>query len=120
MQVVKELPLLSETPMLKREALFKQKLQLCCILFDFDDPETDARGKELKRETLVELAEYVNTPAGQKIFTESLMPDIVQMVKVNLLRTLPPQTDDFDPEEDEPAMEAMWPHLQVVYEFFLR
>mmetsp|Transcript_9614 Transcript_9614/g.21599 ORF Transcript_9614/g.21599 Transcript_9614/m.21599 type:complete len:484 (+) Transcript_9614:269-1720(+) len=120
MQVVKELPLLSETPMLKREALFKQKLQLCCILFDFEDPESDARGKELKRETLVELAEYVNTPAGQKIFTESLMPDIVQMVKVNLLRTLPPQTDDFDPEEDEPAMEAMWPHLQVVYEFFLR
>jgi serine/threonine-protein phosphatase 2A regulatory subunit B' len=56
----------------------------------------------------------VNTPAGQKIFTESLMPDIVQMVRVNLLRTLPPQTDDFDPEEDEPAMEAMWPHLQVL------
>lgn len=120
MQVVKELPLLSETPMLKREALFRQKLQLCCILFDFEDPESDARGKELKRETLVELAEYVNTPAGQKIFTEALMPDIVQMVRVNLLRTLPPQTDDYDPEEDEPAMEIMWPHLQVVYEFFLR
>jgi len=26
----------------------------------------------------------------------------------------------FDPEEDEPVMEAAWPHLQVVYEFFLR
>jgi serine/threonine-protein phosphatase 2A regulatory subunit B' len=120
MQAIKELPLLSETPLLKREALFRQKLQLCCTMFDFDDPESDVRGKELKRETLVELAEYVNTPAGQKIFTEQLMPDIVQMVKVNLLRTLPPLTEDFDPEEDEPAMEAMWPHLQVVYEFFLR
>ena len=41
-------------------------------------------------------------------------------MRVNLLRTLPPQMDDFDPEEDEPAMEIMWPHLQVVYEFFLR
>ncbi len=30
------------------------------------------------------------------------------------------QTEDFDPEEDEPAMESSWPHLQVVYEFFLR
>ena len=48
------------------------------------------------------------------------MPDIVEMVKVNLFRTLPPQADDFDPEEDEPAMEPSWPHLQVVYEFFLR
>jgi hypothetical protein len=68
----------------------------------------------------VELAEYVNTPVGQKIFTEAMMPDIVEMVKVNLFRTLPPQADDFDPEEDEPAMEPAWPHLQVVYEFFLR
>lgn len=26
----------------------------------------------------------------------------------------------FDPEEDEPVLEPAWPHLQVVYEFFLR
>ena len=26
----------------------------------------------------------------------------------------------FDPEEDEPTLEAAWPHLQLVYEFFLR
>lgn len=97
----------------KFQALFRQKLQLCCVIFDFEDVDSDARGKELKRETLVELAEYVNTPVGQKIFTEAIMPDIVDMVKVNLFRTLPPQTEDFDPEEDEPAMEISWPHLQV-------
>lgn len=34
--------------------------------------------------------------------------------------SLPPPTPDFDPEEDEPALEHSWPHLQVVYEFFLR
>lgn len=28
--------------------------------------------------------------------------------------------DAFDPEEDEPVFEVAWPHLQVVYEFFLR
>ena len=27
---------------------------------------------------------------------------------------------EFDPEEDEPTLEAAWPHLQLVYEFFLR
>lgn len=26
----------------------------------------------------------------------------------------------FDPEEEEPALEPAWPHLQIVYEFFLR
>jgi len=118
--LLKELPLLSETPHQKREALFKQKLQLCCVIFNFDDADADTKGKEIKRETLVELAEYVNTPVGQKIFVEALMPDIVELVKTNIFRTLPPQSDDFDPEEDEPAMEPSWPHLQVVYEFFLR
>lgn len=120
MAPIKELPLLVDTPMLKREALFRQKLQLCCNIFNFDDPDSDIKGKEIKRETLVELAEYVNTPAGQKIFTESLMPDIVQMVRTNLMRTLPSQSEDYDPEEDDPTMEPSWPHLQVVYEFFLR
>lgn len=120
MQTIRELPALSETPMVKREALFRSKLQLCCVLFDFEDTESDSRGKEIKRDTLIEIAEYVNTPIGQKIFTEALMPDIVEMVKLNLFRALPQQTDDYDPEEDEPAMESSWPHLQVVYEFFLR
>lgn len=46
------------------------------------------------------------------------------MFSVNLFRTLPPSTNptgaEFDPEEDEPTLEAAWPHLQLVYEFFLR
>jgi serine/threonine-protein phosphatase 2A regulatory subunit B' len=41
-----------------------------------------------------------------------------------LFRTIPPQVnptgDAFDPEEDEPVLELAWPHLQIVYEFFLR
>jgi serine/threonine-protein phosphatase 2A regulatory subunit B' len=41
-----------------------------------------------------------------------------------LFRTLPPSSNpngaEFDPEEDEPTLEAAWPHLQLVYEFFLR
>lgn len=36
---------------------------------------------------------------------------------VNLFRTLPPSSNptgaEFDPEEDEPTLEAAWPHLQV-------
>lgn len=118
--VVKDIPLLQETPMLKREALFRQKLQLCNVVFDFEDPDLDVKGKEQKRETLVELAEYINSPVGQKILTESMMPDIVDTVRVNLFRALPPQSVDYDPEEDEPAMEVTWPHMQVVYELFLR
>merc|ERR1719335_2096386 len=26
----------------------------------------------------------------------------------------------YDPEDEEPTLESAWPHLQIVYEFFLR
>lgn len=43
------------------------------------------------------------------------------MISANIFRTLPPSDNpDFDPEEDEPTLEASWPHIQLVYEFFLR
>jgi serine/threonine-protein phosphatase 2A regulatory subunit B' len=45
------------------------------------------------------------------------------MFTTNLFRTLPPpppNSADFDPEEDEPTLEPAWPHLQLVYEVFLR
>ena len=45
-------------------------------------------------------------------------------IKKNLFRPLPPGQRDFNPnydaEEDEPCLEPAWPHLQLVYEFFLR
>ena len=45
-------------------------------------------------------------------------------IKKNLFRPLPPGQRDLNPnydaEEDEPYLEPAWPHLQLVYEFFLR
>ena len=42
----------------------------------------------------------------------------------NVFRTLAPPSNpvgaEYDPEEDEPALDAAWPHLQLVYEVFLR
>lgn len=117
---MRELPALRDTPPANREELFILKLQLCSVIFSFDDQTSDKRGKDMKRQTLLELVDYVNTPAGQKIFTESVMGDLMACVSANVCRALPPATDDFDPEEDEPVLEPAWPHLQVAYEFFLR
>ncbi|KAG5186544.1 protein phosphatase 2A regulatory B subunit [Tribonema minus] len=117
---VRELPLLKDVNPQKREALFQQKLQLCSVVFHFDDPASDQRGKDLKRQTLMELLDFVNTQAGEKMFTEAMYPDIMGMVTASVCRALPPHTADFDPDEDEPRLEPSWPHLQLVYEFFLR
>ncbi len=68
------------------------------------------------------MVEYVTT--NRNVLTEAVYPEIVTMFSVNLFRTLPPSSNpngaEFDPEEDEPTLEAAWPHLQLVYEFFLR
>eukprot|EP00559_Dactyliosolen_fragilissimus_P003620 CAMPEP_0184865070 /NCGR_PEP_ID=MMETSP0580-20130426/16845_1 /TAXON_ID=1118495 /ORGANISM="Dactyliosolen fragilissimus" /LENGTH=607 /DNA_ID=CAMNT_0027364091 /DNA_START=27 /DNA_END=1850 /DNA_ORIENTATION=- len=120
MSAIQDLPALRDSPPNKREELFLKKLKLCSVIFAFDDPTADKHGKDTKRQTLLELVDYVNTQAGQKIFTEAVMSDLMACVTANVCRALPPATDDFDPEEDEPVFEPAWPHLQVAYEFFLR
>ncbi len=42
---LRELPALRDAPPNKREDLFRLKLQLCGVIFSFDDPTSDKRGK---------------------------------------------------------------------------
>lgn len=105
-----------------RNELFIQKLQQCRVVFDFNDASADLKGKQVKSQTLHEMLEYITQHRG--VITESIYPEVVQMFATNLFRSIPPQVnptgDAFDPEEDEPVLELAWPHLQIVYEFFLR
>uniref|UniRef100_A0A8C5HML5 Serine/threonine protein phosphatase 2A regulatory subunit n=1 Tax=Gouania willdenowi TaxID=441366 RepID=A0A8C5HML5_GOUWI len=113
------LPQLKDAPSTEQQELFTQKLQQCCILFDFFDSVLDLKSKEIKRATLNELVEYVSTNRG--VLQESTYPEITNMIITNIFRALPPSDNpDFDPEEDEPTLEAAWPHIQLVYEFLLR
>lgn len=119
-QEMVQLPMLRDVPVSEHPNLFRLKLQMCRVRFNFDSNSNQV-GKDLKRNTMLELIEYVNSDRGQKIFAEpGVMEDVVGMVSVNMFRALPPQVDGFDPEEDEPVLEPSWPHLQVVYEFLLR
>lgn len=118
---LQKLPLLRDAQPNEREELFIQKIRQCGVLFDFvSDPLSDLKWKEVKRAALNEMVEYVTTQ--RQVITEAVYPEVVQMFAGNLFRTLPPSSNpsEFDPEEDEPTLEAAWPHLQLVYEFFLR
>ncbi|XP_051876515.1 protein phosphatase 2, regulatory subunit B', epsilon isoform X1 [Pristis pectinata] len=113
------LPLFKDVSTTEKVALFQKKLQQCCVVFDFMDSLADLKMKEYKRSTLSELVDFV--AVGRGILTEQTYPEVVKMVSLNIFRTLPPSdTSEFDPEEDEPTLEASWPHLQLVYEFFIR
>jgi len=123
----KPLFLFRDVPVNERVALFGKKLQLCSYCFDFTDPAINAREKEIKRQTLIEIVDYVNQGTGR--FTEQVLEHINFMLAQNLFRTLPPTSSEqtglvnaamFDPEEEEPNLEPSWPHLQIVYEFLLR
>ncbi|XP_076032074.1 serine/threonine-protein phosphatase 2A 56 kDa regulatory subunit gamma isoform-like isoform X11 [Oratosquilla oratoria] len=118
---LQKLPPLKDAAQNEREELFINKIQQCGVLFDFvSDPLSDLKWKEVKRAALSEMVEYVTTQ--RQVITEPVYPEVVYMFALNLFRTLPPSSNpsEFDPEEDEPTLEAAWPHLQLVYEFFLR
>ncbi|KAK3365982.1 phosphatase 2A regulatory B subunit-domain-containing protein [Lasiosphaeria ovina] len=119
---LEKLPGFHEVPPNRRQELFMQKIEQCNVIFDFNDASGDMKSKEIKRLALHELLDYVAN--NRQVITESMYPRVVEMFAKNLFRPIPPpmnpQGEAFDPEEDEPVLEVAWPHIQVVYEFFLR
>lgn len=75
---------ISDAPSTEQQELFTQKLQQCCMLFDFMDSVTDLKSKEIKRATLNELVDYVSTNRG--VLVESAYPEITDMVRIHVYR----------------------------------
>lgn len=121
---IENLPLFRDVQISERQVLFFRKLQICCFQFDFTDTMKLVREKEIKRHTLVELVDYVQSGAGK--ISESNQEEMVKMISVNIFRCLPPAShentgsENVEQEEDEPCLEPSWPHLQLVYELLLR
>ncbi|TMW98217.1 hypothetical protein EJD97_004353 [Solanum chilense] len=118
------LPLLKDVPMAERQSLFLRKLQVCCYQFDFNDTMKMVREKEIKRQTLTELVDCVQSNSLK--ISEINQEEMLKMISVNIFRCLPPAShentgsENVEPEEEEQYLEASWPHLQLVYELLLR
>ncbi|ERE72613.1 serine/threonine-protein phosphatase 2A regulatory subunit delta isoform-like isoform 1 [Cricetulus griseus] len=120
---LQKLPALKDLPTQESEELFIQKLRQCCVLFDFvSDPLSDLKFKEVKRAGLNEMVEYITH--SRDVVTEAIYPEAVTHVFSDSLPDaatfIESHRSRFDHEEDEPTLEAARPHLQLVYEFFLR
>jgi serine/threonine-protein phosphatase 2A regulatory subunit B' len=128
--LLKPIASLNDASAANKTALLIQKLRLCSVLFDWNENtgasaeqvQRDARAKEVKRQQLLELVEYIGK--NKNIYTEQVLQEIVNMVSYNLFRALPPKAEvtggGEGSDEDDPVFEPSWPHLQIVYEFFLR
>lgn len=75
-----------EIPPHLRPDLYIQKLRQCMVICDFSDPSSELSEKEIKRQTLQELLEYVGMTRGV-LTAEAPYPEIVKMVS-NIPRIL--------------------------------
>uniref|UniRef100_A0A8R7R1Z3 Serine/threonine protein phosphatase 2A regulatory subunit n=1 Tax=Triticum urartu TaxID=4572 RepID=A0A8R7R1Z3_TRIUA len=97
--VYEPLPSFREVPPSEKPALFLRKLSMCCVVFDFSDPTKDVKEKEVKRQTLLELVDYVTSATGK--FPESVVQEVVNMVSTNLFRgPNPAPKENKSPETD--------------------
>lgn len=101
--------------------LFIDKLEQCKVLYDFSEIEETALQKQ-KTLYLEQLIEFVVN--YRMTYPDEIYYHVVDMFKTNLFRSIPPssnpQGEVYDPDEDEPINEIAWPHMSLVYEFFLR
>lgn len=54
------MPKFKDVPQQQRQELFTAKMRLCRNTFNFKDPKVDLEQKELKKNTLLELVDYLN------------------------------------------------------------
>ncbi|KAE8654492.1 Serine/threonine protein phosphatase 2A 57 kDa regulatory subunit B' iota isoform [Hibiscus syriacus] len=102
--------------------LFVSKVSLCCATFDFTDPTKILIEKDLKRQTLLELLDFVS---GSVRFSEPAILAMCRMCAVNLFRVFPPNyrstsSNGGENDDDEPMFDPAWPHLQIVYDLLLK
>ncbi|MQL85577.1 hypothetical protein Taro_018105 [Colocasia esculenta] len=106
----------------EKQNLFIGKLNLCCVVFDFNDPNKNCVEKDLKRQALIELVEYVSSVTTK--FSEQAIAACCKMFSINLYRVFPPNyrsgSSGGENDEDEPVFDPAWSHLQIVYELLLK
>lgn len=116
----------------EQEELFIQQLKACETIYDFNDVG-NAAGKEAKRRTLADMADYAGSRKGA--FTPRVVGPLMAMVAANIERPLTPPGGSataaaaaaalagdapYDADDDEPALEPAWSHLELVYELLRR
>ena len=113
-----------DVPNAEKMNLFVSKVSLCCVTFDFTDPNKNTVEKDVKGQTLLELVDFVASRSMK--FSESAILAMCRMCAVNLFRDFPPNYRSNssggggENDDDEPMFDPAWPHLQLVYELLLK
>lgn len=76
--VYEALPGFRDVSSSEKPNLFIRKLNMCCVVFDFNDPTKHLKEKDIKRQTLLELVDYISSVNSK--FNEATMQEITKMV----------------------------------------
>lgn len=85
-----ELPDLDDVPPSERMRLFRQKLKLCGVVYDFTDPRKHVREKEAKRNALLQIVEFISS--GKAVWDHKLVMELLDCIAANIFRLLGRQT----------------------------
>ena len=116
------LPSLKSAPSWQRRALLLQKLRLASVVFDGLDSARFVEDREVKRNTLLEIVDWVDGGGRAAFAGPRLLDDTFTCIRLNLFRALPrAPTPSGDPDvEEEVFTDPQWAHLNIVYELLLR
>uniref|UniRef100_A0A1A9UDP2 Uncharacterized protein n=1 Tax=Glossina austeni TaxID=7395 RepID=A0A1A9UDP2_GLOAU len=104
-------------PFKDQETLFIQKLRQCCVLYDFDNPDADVEGKQLKYMILRDIMDYLIQI--RDTLSAAIHQEIIGMVSCNLFYSLPSvELTEDERKEDGLVEDVAWPHLTLVYQVF--
>ncbi|PRP78362.1 serine/threonine- protein phosphatase regulatory subunit epsilon [Planoprotostelium fungivorum] len=112
------IPRILEVDPSSRLELFQRKLQLTTFVLNFNDPTSQWREKEIKRQELNDIINFVATQPDI-LSHPDLYPQIFRMVSSNLIRCLPAHSKPSNEDEEGKKVEAAWSHIELVYVFLL-
>jgi serine/threonine-protein phosphatase 2A regulatory subunit B' len=103
--------------------LLRQKLKECCIHCNFSPTSQDSVGCSLKTRYLQEIAEFVGKPRYFQLCEVQTFDGLFEMIKINLIRTLPPipaiaKSVLLGDDIKDSWIDGAWPHLSLVYDVF--
>ena len=102
--------------------LFKRKLAVASTIMDVS--VTPLEIVTYKSQILKELLQFISECHRLPFEFDPWHEPVIEMFKVNVFRDSGPLINPYgaiyDPEEDEPVLDSDWPHLQLVFELFVR
>ncbi|KAL8189646.1 hypothetical protein R6Q57_029212 [Mikania cordata] len=105
----------------EKQRLLISKLNLCLIVYDFNDQDKDNVDKDQKHQVLTEIIDFLGSDSIK--LTEPAMSAICKTCGHNLFREFPPKYSNSprgEAEDDDPWFDPAWSHIQLVYEILLR